>query len=298
MKKTTWIIAFIALTFAGDRLGGWALGSIVRNGQFRYSRLYRSEAACDLLFIGNSRGLIFYQPYIEGKTGLSTTNLSYNGMPFDLAVALVKDHLDRHAPPKKLFIDVSMLDRRMNEKLTAGFNLYSPYSRRLPALLKAQYPKVYYGGKVSHLYRYNGEVFQRALYYWKRTDKDWLLDRVISPTMKSNVSNQPVFNYDFTEDMLAQLTDVVAYAKAKGVKVELVVNPYYPPFAATIGNLDALIAAMEKVTGLPVLNYATAVTDEEGFGDYQHLNKRGSRLFIDHLITDGVLVTKSGTDAN
>jgi hypothetical protein len=293
MKKTTWIIAFLTLTFTGDRLGGWVLGNIIRDGQFRYSKLYRQEAGCDILLIGSSRGLIFYQPYIEKKTGLTTFNLSYNGLPVDLATALLKDHLDRHAPPKELLIDVSMLDKRMNEKLTAGFNFYAPYSERLSGLLKEKFPKVYYGGRVSHLYRYNGEVFQRALYYWKRPDKDWLLDRVISPTMMANVADLPVFNFDFTDEMLAQLADVVAYAKAKGVRVELVVNPYYPPFAATIGNLGALMADIETATGLPVRNYATAVTDEEGFGDYQHLNKRGSRLFIDRLLEDGVLPARN-----
>ncbi|TAK43190.1 MAG: hypothetical protein EPO28_06295 [Saprospiraceae bacterium] len=289
MKKSTWIIAFLALTFAGDRLGGWALGTIIRDGQFRYSKLYRPEAGCDILFAGSSRGLIFYQPYIEAKTGLTTCNLSYNGLPLEMAAALLKDHLDRHTPPKVLLIEVTMLDKRMNENLTANFNLYAPYSERLSVLLKEKFPKVYYGGEVSHLYRYNGEVFQRALYYWKRPDKDWLLDRVISPTMIANVTNQPVFNFDYTDEMLVQLADVVAYAKAKGVHVELVVNPYYPPFAATIGNLDVLTAAIEKATGIPVRNYATSVTDQEGFGDYQHLNKRGSRLFIDKLLEDEVL---------
>ena len=36
--------------------------------------------------------------------------------------------------------------------------------------------------------------------------------------------------------MLTYLNDVVKYAQAKNIKVELVINPYYPPFAEKIFN--------------------------------------------------------------
>jgi hypothetical protein len=289
MKKFFWVIAFLILTFAGDRLGGWFLGKIVSESQFRYSRLYRGDAGCDALFVGNSRGLIFYQPYIEEKTGLSTCNLSYNGMPTDLAATLIKDYLDRHTPPKLLVMDVSLLDKRMDGKLVSGFNPYTVHSERLSEMMKDSFPTSYYGGKVSHLYRYNGEVFQRALYYWKKSDEDWLLDRVISPTLQSDVGNQEEFRFDYTEEMLGQLADAVKYATKKGIHVELVVNPYYPPFADKISNLQALVEKIEQVTGLTVHDYSRAIAEVKGFGDYQHLNKYGSKLYLDKLLEDGVL---------
>lgn len=289
MKKITWILAVLALAFLGDRLGGWLLDNIVEASQFRYSRLYRSDADCQLLFAGNSRGLIFYQPYIEEKTGVSTVNLSYNGMPMDLAVALLKDHLDRHTPPKVLVLDVTLLDQRMDRRLVTGFNCYTPYSERLSALLRDSFPNDFYGGKVTHLYRYNSEVFQRAFFYWKKSDEDWLLDRVISPTLQKDVEKQGVFDYDFTPEMLENLADLVQFARGKGVRVELVVNPYYPPFAEKIGNLPALKSAIEQATGLPVHDYSNSITGVDGFGDYQHLNKNGAREYLDRLLQDGIL---------
>ena len=289
MKKFIWIIALLAIAFPGDRLGGWLLGNIVEDSQFRYSRLYCGDADCDLLFAGNSRGLIFYQPYIEEKTGVSTFNLSYNGMPVNLAATLLKDYLDRHKPPKVLVLDITLLDKRMDSRLVTGFNCYTPYSERLSDLMRDSFPNDFYGGKVTHLYRYNSEVFQRAFYYLKKSDEDWLLDRVISPTLQKDVEKQGVFDYDYTPEMLESLADVVNYAKEKGVRVELVVNPYFPPFAEKIGNLAALKSEIEKQTGLPVHDYSNSISGVDGFGDYQHLNKNGAKQYLDKLIEDGII---------
>lgn len=288
-KKIWWIAGLVLVTLAGDRLGGMFLNHIVSDSKFRFSRLYRGEAGCDLLFMGNSRGLIFYQPYIEEKTGLQTCNLSYNAMPMSLAKVLILDYLDRNDAPRKLLIDISLIDTRMDENLSTGFNCYTPYSARLRNFLSERFPKAYHGGQVAHLYRYNNEVFQRALYYWKKSDEDWLLDRVITPTLQENVKDEDPFAFSYSQQMLDDLKDVVDYAAQKGVQVELVVNPYYPPFAKKIANLDALINDVEKATGLTIKNYANSIAETDGFGDYQHLNKKGSQQFLDLLIKDKVL---------
>lgn len=289
MKNLTWIILFLCLAIAGDRLAGWAMDQVAMESRFRYSRLYNGTGECDILMIGNSRGLIFYQPYIEEKTGLSTCNLSYNGMPVDLASVLVRDHLDRYPKTRTLLLDVSMLDSRMDRRLLAGFNFYTPYSPRLATLLKGSFPETYYGGFVSHLFRYNSEVFQRALYYWKKSDKDWLLDRVISASMQRDAANLDPFAYDYTPDMLSDLASLVQVARERGVQVELLMNPYYPPFAEKIENLEPLLQDVRAATGLDVRNYANSIQVTEGFGDYQHLNKTGARAYIDRLIHDQVL---------
>ena len=72
---------------AGDRLAGYFLRQTIENAQFRYARLYRREGAPEILLLGNSRGLTFYQPYISEKTGQNNLNLSYNGLPMDVGNA-------------------------------------------------------------------------------------------------------------------------------------------------------------------------------------------------------------------
>ncbi|MBI1227881.1 MAG: hypothetical protein GC192_21795 [Bacteroidetes bacterium] len=295
MKKSYWIFATILLALLLDRAGGLLLAKITKDSQFRYSQLYNGKEEADILFVGNSRGLSFYQPYAEEKTGLKTANLSYNGMPINLAAPLVMDYLDRHQPPKVLVMDVSLIDsQRMDNKLGYQFNHYSPYSQRLSDLLKNKFPNDYYAGLISHLYRYNSEVFQRTFYYWKKSDKDWLLDRVISPNMMEDVDNQKLLRFNYDKNMVAQLAEMVKYAQQKGTRVELVVNPYYPAFIPKIGNLDTLLGDLNTATGLSVKNFENAVTQTEAFGDYQHVNKVGAKLYLDKLVEAGVLETKTG----
>ena len=289
MKNIFWVAATLCVVFIGDRTGGALLDNIATSSQFRYSRMYSGRARCDILLAGNSRGLIYYQPYIEEKTGRSTTNLSYNGMPIELAVPIVKDFIDLNGVPQSLLLDITLLDKRMDRRLTTGFNFYTPYSGRLSQLMCDSFPTDYNAGKITHLYRYNSEVFHRALYYLKKSDKDWLLDRIISSTLQKKVAELEPFYYDFDQDMLAQLKELTGYAQKKGVDVKLIINPYFPPFVKKIKNMEELIAAVEKVTGLKVYNYANSIQGVKGFGDYQHLNKNGAKAFIDILIDDDLL---------
>lgn len=288
MKNSLWIFAFLALTFVGDRLGGYILKTIGEQSEFRYNRLYKGEAESDILFVGNSRGLMFYQPYIEEKTGKNTFNISYNGMPMSLGRVLVEDYLEQYNAPQKMILDVTMADRN-NTQLIAGFNCYTPYSKRLAALMRDSVPKSYWGGQVSHLYRYNGEVFQRALYYLKGSDEDWLLDRVITDDLRNSIADRKLDTISIEQNLLDDLKATVQAAQNKGVEVKLVVNPYFPAYADKLANLDEFIKRVEATTGEEVHNYAKAVAGVEGFGDFQHLNKAGSRVYVDRLLEDSLL---------
>jgi hypothetical protein len=288
MKNILWIIAFFALTFAGDRLGGLVLKNLVTSSEFRYSRMYRGEAAAEMLLVGNSRGLSFYQPYMEETTGLSTFNLSYSAMPMDLADVLVRDYFERYEPPKYMVIDVTLCDR-LNPQLIAGFNCYTPFSKRLYNLIDKTNTSVSIGGRVSHLFRNNGEIFQRALYYSNRLDEDWLLDREISARLMKDVQDVDHPTVELVPEMVDQLAKLVKYAQEKGVTVKLVVSPYYLPFAQKISNLDEMVAQVENATGLEVHDYSRAMDQAFEFGDYQHINVKGSKTFIRLLKNDGVL---------
>lgn len=292
MKKIYWIIALLALTFAGDRLGGLILNKLTQKSQFRYSRLYHDQAKSDILLVGNSRGLIFYQPYIESITGKTTFNLSYNGMPMNLGKTLVEDYFERYPAPELMILDITMCDR-LNNGLIAGFNMYTPYSPRLSKLMADSNRITSNAGKLSHLYRYNTEIFQRTLFYLNKSDEDWLLDRVITEDLINDVENCAPYSINVPEPIFEDFKATVALAQSKGVEVQLVINPYYPPFAAKIMNLEEIKKQFGEAVGLPVHDYSSAVTNIEGFGDYQHLNKAGSKEFLDLLRQDNILKSKT-----
>ena len=295
-KHLVWISSFLCLAFGGDRLAGYFLEKITDNSQFRYSRLYNSTEDADILFVGNSRGLTFFQPEAERLTRLKTVNLSYNGMPADLAKCLVMDYLDRHKPPKLMVVDVTLCDRE-NDILKASFNLYTSKSMRLDTLLRGMTTggdnfagqKVVIGGNISHLYRYNSEVFQRVLYHRNKTDEDWLIDRVIGEQATKDTSFRS-YQVRMFLNMAAHLKEMIDYAKAKGVEVKLVVNPYFPQFAETIKDsfLTPLKTHIETITSLPVNDFSTALSNVDEIGDYQHANKKGSIRYMNILLENGI----------
>lgn len=284
MKQIRWYVAFLILVFVGDRLGGYWAAQHVAKSQFRYSKLYHDTEQADILLLGNSRGLTFYQPYLEEITGKKTCNLSYNGLPMDAAKCLCLDFLAAQkaiSPDNRphLIIDITMCDRE-NDALLAAFLPYSMQSPRLDALIHQKLPKVWWGAQVSSLFRYNNEIFQRALYYRNRSDADWLLDREISPALAQEVSKHS-YEIDVQPYLIQQLQETVAAAQAAHSKVTLVIGPYFPGFQ--VKNLDLLQQAVEKATGLPVLNFSDALTDPSDFGDFMHPNKKGSMRYLDLL---------------
>ena len=291
MKKITWIILLVVMTFAGDRLGGMLLTNTALKSNFRYSKLYGGNAESDILLIGNSRGLIFYQPYIESLTSKSTLNLSYNGLPIDVARVMVEDYMENYPKPQTVLIDVTMCDR-INPGLISGFNFYTSKSERLNKLIKEVSPSSYNGGQVSKLFKCNGEIFQRALYYLLKSDEDWLTDREMNTHYIENVDQAEALDFNFEGDksgLLGELTQVVDILKSEGVTVHLLINPYYPPFTEKFIGFENWKKEIESATGEQIHDYSTAITDLKSFGDYQHLNKYGSKLFLDLLKADGLL---------
>lgn len=298
-KHLVWISSFLCLAFGGDRLAGYFLERITNNSQFRYSRLYNSTEDADILFIGNSRGLTFFQPEAERLTKVKTMNLSYNGMPADLAKCLVMDYLDRHAPPKVMIVDVTLCDRE-NDVLKSGFNLYTPKSLRLDTLLRGMTTgddnfagtKVVVGGNVSHLYRHNSEIFQRVLYHRNKTDEDWLIDRVIGEKTATDTALSS-YKVRMFPNMVAHFKEMIDYAKSKGVEVKLVINPYFPAFAESAEMKDSFLiplkTSVKAVTGLPVHDFSTALTEMDEIGDLQHANKKGSIHYMNILLEKGIL---------
>ena len=134
LKVSLYILYFFVLVFVGDRLLSKIIdANVIDKSKFRYSRLYAQKINCDILLIGNSRGLPFYQPFIEEATGRSTFNISYNGMPTNLALILFEDYLARNKKPGLVVIEATMRGRR--KELVTNFGFYSKFSPALKSLI-------------------------------------------------------------------------------------------------------------------------------------------------------------------
>jgi hypothetical protein len=287
MKKATiWFCLLLITVFAGDRLAGAFLTHLTEDSQFRYTQLYNGTAAADILFVGNSRGLSFYQPHVEAITGKKTANLSYNGLPINLAKNLIADYLERYSNKPTIILDITMLDRD-NKELIAGFVCYANTSKRLDTLIQGQSADVFWGAKISDLFAHNSEVYQRSVYYRNRTDKNWIVDRQILATTAATTPLD-TFYIKVKDKWVQQLAETVRIAQQAGAPIELVIGPFYPGMVRDWHNLTDLRAAVEKRTGLTVKDYSQALADLSCFGDLIHLNKKGAIEFMDLLKRDSM----------
>jgi hypothetical protein len=276
------------LAFAGDRVISRLLGQANLKSNFRYSRIYNSTGQSDILLIGNSRGHAFYQPVIKDLTGQTTLNLSYNALPVSIAHALVEDYFDLYAAPKKIVVEVSMLNKTEANVINA-FKVYQNNSRRIAGVISEVSPKTSGACAVSNLYSFNTEVFHRSLYYMDKNDDDWILTKKINAGLIAGSTNIEPMQFDITRERFDELKALIARAKEKGTQVELVLAPYYPNYRKNISNLKSFTSSIEKETGIKVHDYSDFLTDDQYFSDYLHLNKNGSILFMKKLKEDGVL---------
>ena len=257
--------------------------------------MYYQDADAEILLLGNSRGLMFYQPEVEKLTNKKSFNFSYNGMPIQMGEALVKDYLDKYKKPELLLLDITCADRN-NSALIAGMSAYAPESPRLQDLIQQVNPTAAGAAKLTHLFRYNSEIWQRAMRYIKGSDETWLNDREINQFMIDQAVVENPLDFTFSsekelkpEDLMNNIKSIVDYAKGKNIKVRLVVNPYFPPFFNRSNGFDNWKNKVEKTVGQKIYDYSTALKEAKYFTDYQHCNKVGSIEYLKLLKADGLL---------
>src|SRR5215831_2736448 len=290
MKKARWIIFFIVVLFGGDRLIGWYFQHEVDKSMFRYSRMYRGEGQADIVIVGNSRGLNLYEPYIEQQTGRKAFSLCYNSMPCEIATVITEDYLDRYKV-QTVLCEISIVEMS-DDRLLPGFTTYLPDSKRIDSVLKNKVKDSWITSKVSHIYKYNNEVFQRALAYRNRVDDDYFFDRTISERAAKEADGLSV-EWKVPENHVKDIKQLADYCKARNINLKFIIGPFFPKYQ--VKNLDKLKAAVEAATGIPVRDYSYAIQDVTAFSDYNHANIKGGKVVVDMMIKDGVLPAASST---
>jgi hypothetical protein len=275
------------IIWSGDVLVGEALEKLLLSSNFRFSNIYNGRGKSEIIILGNSRGHGFYQPEMQALTGMTTLNLSYNAMPICVSRALLQDYLDVYPVPKKVLIEVSMLNKTEEDVITS-FKVYSSQSKRISTILSDRVPKVYRGTQISRLYNFNSEVFHRSLYYLNSSDESWVVDRKMTDKLIANASTLQPMTYSLTEDRLIDLKAIVKTCNDAGSTPVLIFAPMFPAYRHNIENFKEYIKKIETATDLTVKDYSNAFSSQELFSDYLHLNKKGSIKFMRELEHDGI----------
>jgi hypothetical protein len=291
LRRALMILGFFTVLFAGDRLLALGLEALQSQSGFRFSRIYAAEAgaAQDVLIFGDSRGVNgFYVPGLAKATGQRMLNLSYNGMAPPVAEALLLDYLARHPAPKRLIIEPTSVLAKAG--LAPTLHSYAGQSQRLQALIEDEDALKANAGRVSHLYRFNSELFLRALYYLGRSDQGWINDYRIGEAQLEALRAAPVQTQApmVRPEALAALARMVQAGEAAGSEVHLVIGPYLPLYRNTLAWWPEFVALLERTTGHAVLDLSLAVHDDAAFADRLHLNRRGAPPLLEHLRDAGI----------
>jgi hypothetical protein len=276
------------IIWSGDVLIGEAFEKLLLSSNFRFSNIYNGRGKSEIVILGNSRGHGFYQPEMQALTGMTTLNMSYNAMPVCISNAFLQDYLEVYPAPKKVLIEVSMVNKTEEDVITS-FKVYSSQSERISSILRSRAPSVYRGTQISRLYNFNSEVFHRSLYYLNSSDENWVVDRKMTDKLVANASTLQPMTYSLTEDRLVDLSAIVNNCKDAGSTPVLIFAPMFPAYRQNIKNFKEYIEKIEAATGLPVKDYSNAFSSQEFFSDYLHLNKKGSIKFMHELERDGIL---------
>jgi hypothetical protein len=288
-KRIAWIIIFLMTSFAGDRVVASLFAKVALQSQFRLSLLYKGGQQYDMLILGNSRGVnSFYAPALQEATGKTTLNLSYNGMSADLAEALFMDYLDRNRKPKLLILEISNVSHKSD--LLNDLKLYTTHSERLAKLFRKANANAALWTDVSHVFRSNGEMFLRILYYLNVPDQTWINRYQINSALAQSTRYARSETLAVIPENLAALKRIINTAQREGIGVRLVLGPYLPAYGERLVNLQDWIEEVGKgvKSDTPIWDYSTAIKDATAFADREHLNYRGSLILLKELVQDGL----------
>jgi len=293
LKSVLIFMLGVVLLFVGDRGLGRMCEVFLLSSGFRLSKVYSGAVRADILILGNSRGVNgVFTPKVEEEVGLNVFNMSYNGMGIQLADNLFQDYLELNPSPKVLIVEVTCLIG--DDTLLKDLKIFSAFSDRIQRELQKRYLSLYWMGQLFSLYRFNGEMFSRILYYKGKSDQDWINRYRIS--QERAISHRPSLNQiegfgTIPRSQWDSLASIIEIAKDQGILVRLYVSPYLP---AHVGELNpqfphflGKLHDFAERFDVELWDYSSAISEMKAFADPIHLNLDGYHILHEILNEDG-----------
>ena len=282
IKKILFIlIAFFALDYLiSENLHGISSGSNIR-----YSRLFNQSINADVVFIGNSRAVnTFYTPYIEKKFDFQAINLAYNGLSAPLMELFINEYLQRNEAPDIIVLEVTALQN--DYEVLKNFKQYCFDSNALMLLLSKHYPEIYYALMLSKTFAYNSEYFLRTLYYFNRSDQDWINRYQIKSDFyeKLQPTEKKLAILEFIDKQsMDSLQRIINLCKQYNINLKLVLAPILDK-VRNKDDIDAYLKDIETRTHLNVTDLSAVTNEITHFADTIHTNEKGAKKLADYFL--------------
>jgi len=298
LKQFLVYIGIVALGFfALDRTIAFGLQHVVRQSEFRFARLYRGGLEADVVVLGNSRSVnAFFAPKMEKELGKRVFHLGYNGMSMEIGEALLKDYLDHNETPELLILEVTNL--RTPNDLLKDLKTFSGLSPRLARLMRSDAEQLSVACEVANVFRFNGEMFLRCLYYWGDSDQAWINSGEIDPEFASDYrpSEEDQGNELYTTSGAnwRALMAIIEVCREEGIEVRLIASPYLPNFRNNLLNYDQWVNRFksELPSKTVFFDFTDSLESAESFADVVHINRAGSLILLEEMIEANVFESR------
>ena len=293
IKFISYLVVVGLIFFVFDRSLSLGLRRIVKNSEFRFSRLYQGGVDANIVIIGNSRAVnAFYVPKIEKELNRSVFHLGYNGMSMEVADTLFADYLQHNARPEQLLVEITNLS--VGNALVKDLKPYYGFSSNLMALSSDSIPEIYAATKVAHLYRFNGELFLRSLFYMKQSDQSWInrseIDPAFAGSFLSSVDERNKRLFPVEGQNWNSLISLITLCEQNDVELELIISPYLPALREAYIYYESDLKRMEENLpfGTRVWDYSNALNSSTNFADPLHINRKGAEKLFETMLQDGL----------
>jgi hypothetical protein len=293
-KFLTYLIGLLLAFLVIDRAASAVLDRVIRQSEFRFSKIYRGGLDAEILVLGNSRAVnAFHAPTMEKELGVGVFNLGYNGMSMQLCESVFRDYLNHNDAPKVLLIEVTNLgdgnDHLKEQKMYRGL------SRPLAALLRSEMPLIDGTCRLSRLYQYNCEMFLRCFHYMNQSDQDWINNGKMTAGYAESLEIEPwrIRNAITTDGPgRPALQRILALCEEQGIEVKLIISPYFPKYAEALTDFAAWKTALQNQLPQPgiLYDFSTSLTDYRSFADILHINLAGSARLLEQMKENGLFV--------
>jgi len=286
-KASLFIVAFLVVLIAGDRLLALTLGGLMSQSRNRYVEFYEGRNEADILILGNSRAdRHFVAKSIKREVGARTLNLGIGGVSMVSAEALLRDYVDRYGVPKLVVLEPSCLTT--DPAVIGDMRLYGVYSPRIRELERRYAAEFYYAARVFHLIRFNNEMFFRVAQATVQEPKDRAVRNSIGDAALAVIGATAPFafkNHPENEDALRRVTE---FAEERGIELRIALTPFLPELARRIQNLSSWTGEVSALSGdSHVWDYSAAVSDRALFSDGVHLNAEGTEVLLEAMLSSG-----------
>jgi len=291
------LVVFLVLVYIADYTIGYMLKLYYfkQDSGFQYRTTYAiEETKAEILIFGSSRAKNHYHPnIIEERLKMTYYNVGRDGNHIFYNYALLKLILKRYSP-KIVVLDLVKGEFKETSESYEKISALLPYYDSYPEIssiieLRGKYERI---KLLSKIYPYNSSIFSIAV---GNTDfnKNRYVDMQGFVPWRKKIQCPPKTDTIYAEYKIDSVKvnlfeSFIKNCNSQGVKLYIVVSPYYLISDITDSSIEKGIAIAEKY-GVELLNYSQDTNFKlhcDFFADITHLNEDGAKLFTTKFVEE------------